>query len=157
MRRLDARERRGRESYALSPWSSPSFPTSSYTDAANRIAWAIENGGLSGLGPAATQLLIWSITDSSFSVINWNGNNDLQKTYNDLVGELGGSSSGYNSNDNYLPGVEFLSAVHDSTNTLYQDLAIAVPVPEPSTLAIATLGALGLIGYGWRRRVRYQV
>ena len=58
------------ESYALSPWSSPSFPTSSYTDAANRIAWAIENGGLSGLSPAATQLLIWSITDSSFSVIS---------------------------------------------------------------------------------------
>jgi Thioester domain/PEP-CTERM motif len=148
------------DSYALNPWSSPRFLTSSYPDAANRIAWAIENGGLSGLGPAATQLLIWSITDNidkGFSVINWNGNNALHTTYNNLVSELNSHSSGYNKNDNYLPGVEFLSAVHDPTSTLYQDLAVAVPVPEPSTLAIATLGALGLMGYGWRRRARYQV
>ena len=62
------------DSYALNPWSSPSFSTSRYSDAANRIAWAIENDGLSGLGPAATQLLIWSISDKSFSVSNRNGN-----------------------------------------------------------------------------------
>ena len=55
---------------------------------------------------------------------------------------------------NDLPGVEFLSAVLNPTNTLYQDLAVAIPVPEPSTLAIATLGALGLMGYGWCRRAR---
>ena len=147
------------DNYALNPWSSPSFSTPSHPDAANRIAWAIENGGLSGLGPAATQLLIWSIIDNGFSVINWNGNNALQATYNNMVSELDSSSSGYNPNDNYLPGVDFFSAVHDPTNTLYQNLAVAdpAPVPEPSTLAIATLGALGLIGYGWRRRARYQV
>jgi len=139
------------DNYALHPWSSPSFSTSSYSDAANRIAWAIENGGLSGLGTAATQLLIWSIIDNRFSVINWYGNSALQSQYNSLVLELGNPSSGYNPKDNYLPGVEFFSAVHD--NTLYQDIAVdPVPVPEPSTLAIATLGALGLIGYGWRRR-----
>jgi len=143
-------------SYALRPWSSPSFSTSSYTDAANRIAWAIENGGLSGLGPAATQLLIWSIIDNGFSVINW-GNSALQTTYDNMVSELGSSSAGYNWNTNYLPGAEFLRAVHDPTNTLYQDLAVAVPAPEPSTLAIATLGALGLIGYELRRRARSLV
>lgn len=33
-----------------------------------------------------------------------------------------------------------------------QDQLIAVPVPEPSALAIAGLGALGMIGYGTRRR-----
>ncbi len=76
------------------------------------------------------------------------------ETYNNLVSELGSSSAGYNSNTNYLPGVEFYSAVHDPTNTLYQDLAIVDPVPEPSSLAIATLGALALIGYGWRRRAQ---
>ncbi len=143
--------------YALNPWSSPRFSTSSYSDAANRIAWAIENGGLSGLGTAATQLLIWSIIDKGFSVIDWNGNSALRTTYNSLVSELGRPSAGYNSNTNYLPGVEFLSAVHDPTNTLYQDLAVAIHAPEPSTLAIATLGALGLIGYGLRRRARSQV
>jgi len=145
------------DSYALSPWSNPSFSTSRFSDAANRIAWAIENGGLSGLGTAATQLLIWSISDKGFSVIDWNGSSALRTTYKGLVRELGSPSAGYNSNTNYLPGVEFLSAVHDPTNTLYQDLAVAIPVPEPSTLAIATLGALELIGYGWRRRARSLV
>ncbi len=33
-----------------------------------------------------------------------------------------------------------------------QDQIIGVPVPEPSALAIAGLGALGMIGYGIRRR-----
>ncbi len=142
------------DNYALTPWPSPTFPTSS--DAANRIAWAIENAGLSGLGTAAAQLLIWSICDQGFSVINWNGNGALQTTYNRLVGELNDLSSGYNPKNNYLPGVEFFNAVHDPTNSLFQNLAFAapdppLPTPEPSTLAIATLGALGLIGYGWRR------
>jgi PEP-CTERM motif/Thioester domain len=142
------------DSYALNPWSNPSFSTSGYSDAANRIAWAIENGGLSSLGTAAAQLLVWSITDKNFSVINWNGNSALQTTYNNLVRALGNPISGYNSNENYLSGVEFFSAVHDPTDTLYQNLAVLVPAPEPSTLAIATLGALGFVGYGWRRRTQ---
>jgi PEP-CTERM motif/Thioester domain len=145
------------DNYALNPWASPSFSASSSSDAANRIAWAIENGGLSGLGPAATQLLIWSMTDNGFSVINWNCNCALQTTFNNLVSELGSPRSGYNPNENYLPGVGFFSAVHDPINTLYQDLAVPVAVPEPSTLAIATLGALGLIGYGRRKRARSRV
>ncbi len=145
------------DSYALNSWSSPSFSTSGYSDAPNRIAWAIENGGLSGLDTAATQLLIWTITDINFSVINWNGNSDLQAKYDSFVTELNSPGAGYNPSTNYLPGVEFLSAVHDPTNTLYQDLAVAVPVPEPSALAIATLGALGLIGYRWRNRARSKL
>lgn len=31
---------------------------------------------------------------------------------------------------------------------------LVVTVPEPSTMAIAGLGALGMIGYGWKRRKR---
>ena len=71
-----------------------------------------------------------------------------------LVRQLASPGAGYNPNTNDLPGVEFLSAVLNPTNTFYQDLAVAIPVPEPSTLAIATLGALGLMGYGWCRRAR---
>jgi hypothetical protein len=145
-------------SYQVNVESSP--PTFSTTPvnaaaAANEVAWALEIAGNTVNDRAATQLFIWKVIDPSFSVTNWNGNTStapgsLQADYNGLV-----SLTGYNSNTNYLPGVEFLSAVHD--NTLYQDLAFAIPAPEPSTLTIATLGALGLIGYGWRRRARYQV
>jgi hypothetical protein len=140
------------DSYKVNPWSSPTFSNSAYSDAANRVAWAIENGGVSGLGPAATQLLVWSIIDKTFSVINWNGNNALKATYNNMIGQLNNSVTGYNQDQNYLGGVEFLSAVHDPTNTLYQNLAVAVP--EPSTLLIAALSAAGFIGYGLQRRVR---
>ena len=140
----------------------PSPPTFSTTPvnaaAANEVAWALENAGNNVNSRAATQLFIWSVIDPAFSVTNWNGNTStapgsLQADYNALV-----SLSGYNSSINYLPGVEFLSAVHDGS--LYQDLAIAVTggvqitsvVPEPSTIVIAGLGALGIIGYGWCRR-----
>jgi hypothetical protein len=29
--------------------------------------------------------------------------------------------------------------------------AYGAPIPEPSTLALAALGTLGLVGYAWRR------
>src|SRR5271157_1439245 len=144
-------------SYRVNVESSP--PTFSTTPvnavaAPNKVAWALEIAGNTVNDRAATQLFIWNVIDPSCNVTNWNANtstapSSLQADYNGLV-----SLTGYNPSTNYLPGVEFLSAVHDPTNTLYQDLAVAdpAPVPEPSTLAIATLGALGLIGYGWRRR-----
>ncbi len=37
-------------------------------------------------------------------------------------------------------------------STIYQ--ALVTTVPEPSTFAIAGLGALGFLGYGWKRRKR---
>jgi len=41
--------------------------------------------------------------------------------------------------------------VQDDTSVFTKDLG-PVPTPEPSTMALAGLGALGLIGYGHRRR-----
>jgi PEP-CTERM motif len=141
------------ESYALNPWSSPNFSTSSYSDAANRIAWAIETAPLTVYGPAATQLLVWTIIDKGFGVANWNGQNSLETVYHHLVTELlGDPTKGYDPNTNYLGSVMFFNAVHDIHDTLYQNLACPVPAPEPSTLAIASLGVLGLIGHGIRRR-----
>jgi PEP-CTERM motif/Thioester domain len=152
------------DTYNVKPETNPTFSTTpGFTDAANRVAWAIETAGSTADDRGATQLLIWSIVDNSFSVTNWSGNTTMQTEYNTLVTEMGNSSSGYNSRVNYLSGAEFLGAQHDSTNTLYQDLALAVPggiqitalAPEPSTLMIAGLGALGMIGYGCRRRARF--
>jgi len=155
-----------KSSYTVNLESPPTFSTTPrYTDAANRVAWALETAGSTADSRGATQLLIWSMIDKNFSV-NWSAtkNSGLQADYNLLFSEMGNSQTGYNPNTNYQPGAKFLSAVHDRTNTLYQDLALAVPgfsiasvAPEPSTLVIAGLGALGLIGYGWRRRARPQV
>jgi hypothetical protein len=70
--------------------------------------------------------------------------------------------NGANSNVVYLPGTApytlsqtiTLSGVNVSGQSIFSTSATssAVAAPEPSSLAIASLGALGLIGYGLRRR-----
>jgi len=142
-------------SYNLANWTNPSSFSS---DALNRVAWAAENATLSGYSPAATQLLMWSVIDPGFKVINWNGANSLETAYNTAVTAMNNS---YNPSKNYESHVEFLDAVHEPQSNLNQDLVVtALPggiqigaqgVPEPSSFVIAGLGALGLIGYGWRR------
>ena len=153
--------------YSLQSASGATFPfstTPAYTDAANRVAWALENASITTLtGQAgadfrgATQLLIWSIVDNQFTV-DWSmTNNDALKTaYTTLVSTMNNTS--FTTPGGYLSGAVFLSANHDGN--LYQDLAYATPpglriasaTPEPSTLVVAGLGALGFIGYGCRRR-----
>jgi hypothetical protein len=141
-------------SYAVNPTSNPTWSTPPrFTDAANRVAWALENVGSSANARGATQLLIWMILDKNFTV-NWAATNNagLHAAYTSAITQM---TSAYNAHKNYVAGAEFLSAVHDPTGTLNQDLAFAVP--EPSTLVVAGLSALGFIGYGLRRRARSQV
>jgi hypothetical protein len=133
----------------------PTFATTSaYSDAANRVAWAIESASLTGYGPAATQLLVWSIIDKDFSVFNWNGYDSgpgsLKDTYDTLVGELTDSTKGYNPKTDYLGSVMFFNAIHDTNDSLYQSLAC--PAPEPSSLVVASFGILALVGLSQLRR-----
>jgi hypothetical protein len=143
-------------SYPLTSWTNPSSFTH---DALNRVAWAAENASLAGFGPAAAQIVMWAAIDPHFQVINWNNDTALYSAYTAFVSTM---NSQYNPSANYLSGAAFFDAVHEPSSNLNQDLVVGIPggdihinalgAPEPSTLVIAGLGALGLIGYGWRRR-----
>ena len=56
-------------------------------------------------------------------------------------------STDYNLQTNY--SASFFNAIHQPSNE-NQDLVVGAP--EPSTMMIASLGAVGLLAYGWRRR-----
>jgi len=78
--------------------------------------------------------------------------NIVNPTLASFFGLSGGSSNPWTGNFN----IGFTAAATppgaiSSTQVLSGDL-ITTPVPEPSTMAIAGLGALGMIGYGLRRR-----
>jgi PEP-CTERM motif/Thioester domain len=151
-----------------SPLSFTTIPKAPLTNqqAANEVAWALEKASASNSSTdqaainirAATQLFIWSVIDQNFSVtIGDSGTGSVLADYNSLVALTGYTPDSTFSN--YLPGAVFLNAGH--VGNLFQDLAYAVPggvqitsiaTPEPSTMVIAGLGALGMIGYGWRNR-----
>jgi hypothetical protein len=137
------------DTYTVNAVSSlPLTSTPTYSDAGNRIAWALEQTASTADARGAVQLLVWQIVDKQFNV-NWSATNNsgLQAAYTLLAGQM---QSQYNSNFNYQAGVEFLAANHDGD--LYQN--IAVMTPEPSALITVTLGASGLIGFALLRRRR---
>jgi hypothetical protein len=143
-------------SYQLTAWTNPNSYSS---DAINRVAWAIENTSLSGFGPAATQLLVWSLIDPNFSVINWNGNGSLETAYAAIGSRMAAT---YNPEISYLSNVSFYDAVHEPASYMNQDLAYdpnsfsvnLQSVPEPAGVVNGSIGALGLILLVWLRRLR---
>jgi hypothetical protein len=133
-------------SYQLTPWNNPNHYSAQVL---NRIAWAVESTPASGYAPAATQLLIWSLVDPKFEVINWNGALALEASYQ---ADLARMSSEYNPQVHYH--CNLADAVHAPQSYMNQDLAW--PNPEPSSMLIAVAGAMGMIAYGIRMRWRVK-
>jgi len=113
---------------------------------------------------AAVQLAIWGLIDTGPKGFSASGisNSSALSDYNNILTLLSGTAS-------TVEGISLLGfgaagtmgfnaviyQIPDQTpvgNNNGQDLLTWTPVPEPSSMAIAGLGALGLVGYGLRRR-----
>ena len=108
-------------------------------------------------GPGARSL---TNGDNSFFSID-NGNTLLKEFNNNSVNgadsrdwfsPTGTPADAYNqfSNSGVING--FTSVDIEEMNVLGYDLGQANPTPEPSSMLVAAVGALGLSAYGWRRR-----
>jgi fibronectin-binding autotransporter adhesin len=77
--------------------------------------------------------------------LNYSGTDNINALYIAGVAQApgiwGGPGSGAPNTSSYLAGSGLLN----------------VAVPEPATLTLLAVGALGLLGYGWRRRLRFQM
>jgi PEP-CTERM motif len=133
----------------------------------------------------AMQLAIWAVVDgkdSHFGLSSF-GNTTLQADYNYLAGKLGltqftvgqgAATNDFNStihNSTYSSGTTYAAGTVIQVNggpaqntSANQNLItwgsssgiIQSATPEPSSLAIAGLGALAFAGYGFRRRKAMQ-
>jgi hypothetical protein len=124
-------------------------------------------GGIAGLGIAAGTNLL-SGTIQSATVTSGGGNNfnvavslfsnTVNATLAAFYGLTGGSAPwsgnfniGFTTSSSATPPGAFST----SPNGLVQSGDVTTsPVPEPSTMAIAGLGAIGFIGFGLRRRLK---
>lgn len=139
---------------------------SSATDSAlgaNAAGWSSSRHGsnsleldvLSGKGHAGPAHTLVANGTGTNGVIYTGANGSLStRSHNELIqhdATFHISSSGILA-DTRITGVTFQFGTHDGHNQLVGHLASANP--EPSTLALAVLGALGFIGYGLRRRLK---
>ncbi len=136
------------------------------------VSNAVFNGGgttsVMNSAEAAIQLAIWRLIDTNNSAGTSGGlsvTTDGSGKYSTIESMLGGTTQssfggasnvyGYNTTG-YNTLTTTYSALFLLVNTGYtgQNMLTWTPVavPEPSSMAIAGLGALGMIGYGVRRR-----
>lgn len=150
---------------------------SPYSDVGNRLNYLLTQllgpslGTLTNAEASALQAGIWQ-AEGNYVVANQITGTLVTDVVDVLTGNtfsgpsgwaaldaLNSSSGVYNASTNYASSNEILivpaSTGNSSPNYLdYQILVGIVPVPEPSSMAIAGLGAMGMIAYGWKRRKR---
>jgi len=152
----------------LNIWGNTPFGTST----GNRMDYLLTQimvpalaAGLTNAEAAAIQGAIWQI-EGNYVVAN--GVTDplvlaIDKLVNgQTVSGTGWSllnnAAAYVSTTTYASSKEILvvpdSSGNSSGNPLQYQVLVGIAVPEPSSMAIAGRGAMGLIGYGWKRRKR---
>ncbi len=109
--------------YTITPTSTLSYPTSTFSDVDNRLAWLVNQAQDTVDERAAVQLAMWYTIDdihtASFSGFSFTGGDPtMVNDYDNLI-----SFAGYNSHVTYSD--QLWAATHDSGNTLYQDLISA--------------------------------
>jgi hypothetical protein len=141
------------DTYTITPTSSISYTTSTFSDVDNRIAWLLSQPQATADERGAVQLAIWYTVDNKqttqFYGFSFTGGDPALNTdYTNLIGFVG-----YNSAVTY--GAQFWSATHDPGNTRYQDLVSAASVPEPGAGLLAAVGLCSALGLRrWHRMGR---
>jgi len=126
----------------------------------------------------AVQLAVWHLLDVNFTISTTGIQTGLLNDYNNLLLAIGGTGANGSSSSQILSTVDGKTitiasystsapgnysvyggevlVVHtnldDGAGTTVQNVITWVPVPEPSSMAIAGLGALGFLAFGLRRR-----
>ncbi len=147
-------------SYTGGGTTGASPPTGTTNAALGDAAWlantyAATSTDLAGLQIAIWKVLYessastpdWSVTDSHAAIYfsgNTSATNDAQTYVNDWLNAGKPTSSALLVNYAYYPG---------QGNTDHPQYQL-IPVPEPSTLAVACLGVIGFAGYGLKRSRR---
>ncbi len=124
---------------------------------------ALYAAGNDATAAAALQLVIWKMVDtgptgatSNTSTLNTDAANILKLLTggsNDTGSlSLGGATLYGIASSQYASAQQYTTEIFAIDGSNEQNLASWAPVPEPSTMAIAALGTLGLVGYGLRRK-----
>jgi len=114
------------------------------------------SGSSSAYGPADTTTATSSINGTAIpggGMVGIAPPNGLTTTYTWTPNSNSGTLSFTNSSTfSIAQALAITLGAGDSATLTINTTVVAAAVPEPSTMAIAGLGALGMIGYGLRRR-----